>query len=104
MPKVVLPTKESGELIILTFDFSSYLQGGEVLTTTTVVSNLYSGVDSDPGAVTRGYTPTITGNVVTCGCGGGVSGAIYQISCTAYSGSTGIHDLSGYLAVVPTLI
>jgi hypothetical protein len=105
MPKIVFPTKDVTEIIILQFDFSSYLLAGDVIASAVVTCTVYSGVDSNPQAVTAGFFPQIrSNNIVENGVQEGVAGVIYTISCVVTCTNQNQHTLTGFFAVTPICI
>ena len=103
MPRVTFPSKEVSEDYQLNFNFISYLDTGDTISSAVVASSLYSGVDPSPGNVIPGGA-TISGTYVLATAQNGVNGCIYEVSATATCASGLVIKLIGFLAVVQTLV
>ena len=100
--RVTLPAKKIGETVIVPFDFISKLAMGETISGAVTTATVYTGVDSNPGAIIDG-TATINGTVVNQLVTGGVLGTIYSLLVAATTSLGQTLELSGYLAIVPNL-
>ena len=96
----MLPSKKLGETLTYTFDFISALVPGETIVSATVTSNVWSGVDANPGTMIDGG-PTISGTVVNQFITGGITGVIYDLICAATTSLGQVIEISGYVAVQP---
>lgn len=101
--RVILNGKKQGETITYEFDFISQLAVGETLTSATVVSQVYAGVDPAPGAMVTGAA-TIRGTLVDQGITGGVSGVTYALTCIGITSRNQTIELNGFIVIDEDLI
>lgn len=100
MPKIIFPQKASAEVYRLVFDFSSYLEFGELLTTTTLGIIVHSGVDAAIDLALTGVV-TQTGTQGRYLVTGGVDGVTYLVTCRGQTDNGAFINLFGYLSIVP---
>lgn len=98
-----LPLKKVGETAPVVFDFTAALATTETISTQSVAAVVYSGVDANPSAVISGAA-TANLKLVSQSVTGGVSGVIYQLTCTITTSLGKTLQQSAYFAVVPNLI
>jgi hypothetical protein len=99
MASTLLPAKNPGEVINVTFAYSTELGSTETIIGTPVVScSLISGVDPNPSAMLNGI-PTVQISNVVQEIVGGLDGCTYQLSCLAALSSTRVLARIGILPV-----
>ena len=98
MMRVFDGTKDPGETIALSFDFTDRLAGAAISGTPAAVSQTWSGVDSNPGAILSGGC-AVAGPVVTQKVTGGIAGVDYRVKVTAQTNDGRVLVLAGILAV-----
>lgn len=99
MTLIVLPSKAVGETLPVTFNFLDLLEFGEVITGTSLLATVFSGTDAAPGDILSGI-PTKTASEVTQVVTGGVSGVIYQLTCTVITSNSNVLTKEARLAVI----
>jgi hypothetical protein len=82
MNRLILEPKSLTEVRFEKFDFTSLLDAGESVTSSTVTATVYSGVDASPSSMISG-SASVSNNVVTQKIQGGVVGVTYGLVCTA---------------------
>lgn len=100
MSRAQLPNKLSGETKNVTFDFTSDLASGETISTKAVAAAVYSGTDASPSSIISGAASS-SGAVVTQTVTGGVTGVLYELTCTITTSASQTLKQVGLLAVVP---
>ena len=96
---IVIPPKTSGETNQVLFDFLSQLVNGDTVSSATATATVWSGTDTNPGAVIGG-TPTVSGtSQVYVKLTGGVNGNVYLITVTAATAQGNAPVIQTYLAV-----
>lgn len=100
--RVELPPKSVGETRTYQFDFESSLAFGETISSQVVTATVYSGEDATPSAIVDGAA-TASGSVVSQSITDGEEGVIYDLTCTVETSLSQTLQLSGYLAIVPSL-
>jgi hypothetical protein len=100
--RVVQNPKFVSDTVNYTFDFTSRLAVGETISSATVTSVVYTGVDASPSAIISG-SAAISGGLVTQLITAGVAGVIYELRCAAVTSLGQTANLSAYLAVIPDL-
>lgn len=103
MPRVILPSKLVAETLAQYFNFASYIEVGETISSAVTTATVYRGADLTPSGIISGAA-SISGTVVTQKFVAGVAGTIYVITCTATLSNGEIIALYGYLAVMDTII
>ena len=86
----------------MVFDFASKLAIGETvqsLPAPTLAATVWSGLDSNPGAILSGAA-SISGSQVSQKVTGGVAGCIYKITCAPTTSASNVPLLQTLLAVV----
>lgn len=102
MNRVILDPKEQGETVfrpVQGFDFTPVLAAGETISTATIFSWVYTGVDSNPISIISG-SPIVSGSVVKQLFTGGQIGTIYGVNCQVVTSLGQTISLPAYLAVV----
>lgn len=97
-----LPPKLAGEIVNVTFDFSSRLGIGETISTQTVTATVYSGTDASPSAIISG-SASVSGAVVTQKLTGGVLGVLYKLLCAVTTSAGQTLQVAAFLAIAPDL-
>lgn len=95
-----LPSKVSGSILLITFDFTSDLAVGETISSQSVTASVWSGTDSLPSDIISGAA-TVSGAIVTQKIDGGVTGVIYELLCTATTSLGQTLQQIGFLSIVP---
>lgn len=101
MSRVELPSKLASETKNVTFDFSSQLAVGETISTQAVTAAVYSGTDASPSSLISGAA-SASGAVVTQKVTGGVTGVLYELTCTITTSAGQTLNLVGLLAITPS--
>lgn len=86
------------------FDFASSMTVGETISTQTVTSSVYQGIDPTPGSVISG-TPTVQ-NVTQVQqlFTAGVLGVVYELLCSVTTSLGQRLEQAAYLAIIPDLL
>ena len=99
--RVILDPKRVAESISPSFDFTAKCVAGDVLSSPMVSVSVWSGLDLNPSAV-YGASAPITGLVVNPRLLAGVAGVIYLVRVVVTASLSGILELDGLLAVLPS--
>lgn len=97
-----LPPKLLGEVVDVTFDFSSRLGVSETISTKSVAASVLSGVDASPSAIISGAASS-SGAIVTQRLTGGVLGVLYELLATVTTSAGQTLQIAAYLAIAPDL-
>ena len=103
MSRTVFPPKRLSETKIYQFNFLSDLGPTEYVSSAAVAVTVYSGVDPSPSSLLSGITSE-SGSIVSQQILGGISGVIYELSCSATTSLSQILTHVAYLAVIPDLV
>jgi hypothetical protein len=103
--RAIVPPKHQNETVRLPplgFSFREFLAANETLVpdSASVRANVWSGTDISPDSLIQG-SATVTGDIVTQLVTGGVSGTIYNLTCTVSTSLAQVLSLSCFLAVIP---
>jgi hypothetical protein len=102
--RFVIDPKKAGETVLVSPNFISALQASETISTAVCTATVFSGTDTNPGAIISGSASfTDPGTVVTQLVTGGVLGCVYEFLCTITTSLGQTLEMSGYLAIVPDL-
>jgi hypothetical protein len=96
---VILPVKDISEVLPITVNFSDMLQFGETINGANCVASLFSGTDSNPGAIIVGaatYTATTITQIIT----GGLSGNTYTLAFLVTGNNSHNYVKVGQLSVI----
>ena len=96
--KVTFPAKRQSATVTLSFDFTSLMTVGSILSVNAVGVTVYSGVDPTPAGILSG-SPAINGNVVAQSVIAGVPGTIYSLICSVNTSDGQVLELQGFLAI-----
>jgi argininosuccinate synthase len=94
----LLPTKDPGEKLVLTFAFAAELAQGESLTAAALTIAVRAGADAAPATVLDGSHQVQTPSVLQA-IKAGAAGATYGIKCLATTSTGRILAAGGLLAV-----
>lgn len=95
--------KRVGETQLLAFDFTSRLASDETISTQSVAATVYSGVDASPSSLISGAAAS-SGAIVSQAITGGVSGTVYNLTCTATTSLSQTLLMHGFLAIYPEAV
>ena len=102
MSRVIFPAMYVGDVIKLTFDFTSVIAIGETISTATLMPYVFSGNESSP-SLSLG-AGTISGNQVTSLASGGQLGTTYDCECDITTSAGQTTRLQGYLTIAPKFV
>ena len=96
--RVELDAKRQTETVLVAFDFTSFLNLGETVSTQVTTSSVWSGTDSSPAAMISGASSNASG-VISQLITGGLAGVLYLLSCTITTSLGQTLVGSAYMAV-----
>ena len=93
-----LPAKTPTEAKLCTFDFTTEAASGSVLSGPTVAKAVISGADPGAASLTIGAA-IVTGMQAQALVSGGLTGVVYQLTCTVTADNGEVHQILARMAV-----
>lgn len=96
---VIVPSKNTGSRVPISYPFADQLQFGETITGVSIQIVVYSGVDPAPATMLFGAA-SVNGTTVTQVFSGGIDGVIYETTALVTGSAGHIYSKGAKLAIV----